>query len=425
MTWQLGSCNPRHLLILHTVQRDAPPSINLEMVASALAAAPSVCIRTPSGARQIRRASGRNARVARVRPEPRPRSDSTVSSDTITRNRPQRAIPAVISAAVAPQKVLIVNTNGGGHANIGFWLAKTLAAQGHSVTLNTIGSKDDKKMQKPPFTYFNELTSAGVQTVWADPGELATKAAGAQFDVVVDNNGKDLDSVGPVAAFAKQCGAKQFLFVSSAGMYKPTPTPPHLEGDAVKESAGHVQVEAKLATMPFSFASFRPQYFTGYGNNKDCEEYFFDRLVRGRPVLVPGSGDQLSVVAHAEDVATMMAAAVGNPAANGVIFNAVTNKAVTLNGMVQLCAAAAGVEPKIVNYDPKKLPEGVEVKKAFPFRPIHFYSYPANALKLLDWQPKHDLAADLKERFEFYKASGRANKDMSFELDDKILASLR
>ena len=354
-----------------------------------------------------------------------PRSDSTVSSDTITRNRPQRAIPAVISAAVAPQKVLIVNTNGGGHANIGFWLAKTLAAQGHSVTLNTIGSKDDKKMQKPPFTYFNELTSAGVQTVWADPGELATKAAGAQFDVVVDNNGKDLDSVGPVAAFAKQCGAKQFLFVSSAGMYKPTPTPPHLEGDAVKESAGHAQVEAKLATMPFSFASFRPQYFTGYGNNKDCEEYFFDRLVRGRPVLVPGSGDQLSVVAHAEDVATMMAAAVGNPAANGVIFNAVTNKAVTLNGMVQLCAAAAGVEPKIVNYDPKKLPEGVEVKKAFPFRPIHFYSYPANALKLLDWQPKHDLAADLKERFEFYKASGRANKDMSFELDDKILASLR
>ena len=63
---------------------------------------------------------------------------------------------------MAPQKVLIVNTNGGGHANIGFWLAKTLAAQGHQVTLNVVGSQDDKKMQKPPFTYFSELTSAGV-----------------------------------------------------------------------------------------------------------------------------------------------------------------------------------------------------------------------------------------------------------------------
>ena len=147
MTWQLGSCNLRHLLILHTVQRDAPPSINLEMVASALAAAPSVCIRTPSGARQIRRASGRNARVARVRPEPRPRSDSTVSSDTITRNRPQRAIPAVISAAVAPQKVLIVNTNGGGHANIGFWLAKTLAAQGVPAKETSVSCQADIRYQ--------------------------------------------------------------------------------------------------------------------------------------------------------------------------------------------------------------------------------------------------------------------------------------
>jgi nucleoside-diphosphate-sugar epimerase len=43
-------------------------------------------------------------------------------------------------------------------------------------------------------------------------------------------------------------------------------------------------------------------------------------------VCVPGSGDQLSVVAHAEDVAAMMAAAVGCDAAAGQAFNAVTNK---------------------------------------------------------------------------------------------------
>ena len=54
------------------------------------------------------------------------------------------------AASVSPRKVLIVNTNGGGHANIGFWLAKTLAAQGHQVTLNVVGDADDAKMQKPP-----------------------------------------------------------------------------------------------------------------------------------------------------------------------------------------------------------------------------------------------------------------------------------
>ena len=331
----------------------------------------------------------------------------------------------VSAASVSPRKVLIVNTNGGGHANIGFWLAKTLAAQGHQVTLNVVGEQDDKKMQKPPFSYFGELTSAGVRTVWANPGDLASKASGENFDVVVDNNGKDLDSVGPVADFAVAAGASQFFFVSSAGMYKPTATPPHLEGDAVKESAGHNQVESMLASKPFKYSSFRPQYFTGYGNNKDCEEWFFDRLVRGRPVPVPGSGGQLSVVAHAEDVATMMAAAVGNDAAAGQIFNAVTNRAVTLNGMVEICAKAAGVTPTIVNYDVNDMPPGVEVKKAFPFRPIHFYSYPAKALEVLDWKPKHDLASDMAERFAFYKASGRADKEMAFENDDKILNHVR
>jgi len=207
-----------------------------------------------------------------------------------------RAAPQTSAAStVSPRKVLIVNTNGGGHANIGFWLAKTLVQQGHQVTLNVVGDKDDKKMQKPPFSYFPELTSLGVRTTWSDPCDLASKASGEKFDVVVDNNGKDLASVGPVADFAEAAGAKQFFFVSSAGMYKPTNTPPHLEGDAVKETAGHAVVEQMLFKKPFAASCFRPQYFTGYGNNKDCEEWFFDRIVRGRPVPVPGSGDQVRI----------------------------------------------------------------------------------------------------------------------------------
>jgi hypothetical protein len=82
-------------------------------------------------------------------------------------------------------------------------------------------------------------------------------------------------------------------------------------------------------------------------------------------------------------------------------------------------------QPRIVNYDPKNVPDGVEVKKAFPFRPIHFYSYPAKALEVLDWQPKHDLLTDMQERFAFYKASGRGDKEMTFETDDKILNHAR
>jgi len=55
--------------------------------------------------------------------------------------------------------------------------------------------------------------------------------------------------------------------------------------DAVKESAGHVGVEKYIAEQFGSWASFRPQYMIGSGNNKDCEEWFFDSNNNRQPIL--------------------------------------------------------------------------------------------------------------------------------------------
>ena len=332
-----------------------------------------------------------------------------------------------VSFKVENKSVLIVNTNGGGHANIGFWLSKTLASAKHDVTLCVVGEETDKKMQKAPFTYFEkDLKPMGVKTMWSNPADLKSNLSGAKFDIVCDNNGKDLDSVGPVAEFAKEAGAEQFFFISSAGIYKPTPTPPHVEGDAVKETAGHAIVEKHLVDMKFpkGMASFRPQYLTGYGSNKDCEEYFFDRIQRGKPIVIPGSGDQFASVSHAEDLATMIASAVDNANAKDEIFNCVTQKGVTLRGMAEVCAKAMGKEATIVTYKEGSV-EGVEAKKQFPFRVVHFYASSAKAMAKLGWEPKHpNLEATLKDRYAEYCASGRDKKEMTFELDETVLATL-
>ena len=55
-------------------------------------------------------------------------------------------------------------------------------------------------------------------------------------------------------------------------------------------------------------------------------------------------------IAHARDNAHMIALAVGNPAAYGEIFNCVRDKGVTLDGLVDMCAAAAGVKPTTIHY---------------------------------------------------------------------------
>lgn len=82
---------------------------------------------------------------------------------------------------------------------------------------------------------------------------------------------------------------------------------------------------------------------------------------------IPGSGLQLSNITHARDLSSMLTLAVENPdAAKGSIFNIVSDRAVTLDGIAKLCAQAAGRPANIVHYDPKAV--GVDAKKAFPFR---------------------------------------------------------
>eukprot|EP00262_Sarcandra_glabra_P007503 TRINITY_DN2035_c0_g1_i1.p1 TRINITY_DN2035_c0_g1~~TRINITY_DN2035_c0_g1_i1.p1 ORF type:complete len:402 (+),score=85.90 TRINITY_DN2035_c0_g1_i1:50-1255(+) len=328
-------------------------------------------------------------------------------------------------ASSEKKKVLIVNTNSGGHAVIGFYLAKELLGSGHEVTVLTVGEEVSEKMKKPPFNRFSELVTAGGRTIWGDLADVGKVVQGAAYDVVLDNNGKDLDSVRPVVDWAKNSGVEQFLFISSAGIYKTSDEPPHVEGDLVKDDAGHIAVEKYIEKLSFSsWAAFRPQYMIGSGNNKDCEEWFFDRIVRDRPVPIPGSGMQLTNISHVRDLSSMLTLAVENPAsASGKIFNCVSDRAVTFDGLAKLCAQAAGCQLKIIHYDPKAV--GVDAKKAFPFRNMHFYAEPRAAKEILGWSSSTNLPEDLKERFDEYVRIDRAKKPMKFDIDDKILESLK
>ncbi|OAY65567.1 Chloroplast stem-loop binding protein of 41 kDa a, chloroplastic [Ananas comosus] len=160
----------------------------------------------------------------------------------------------------------------------------------------------------------------------------------------------------------------------------------------------------------------------GSGNNKDCEEWFFDRIVRKRPIPIPGSGMQLTNISHVRDLSSMLTLAVEEPvSSNGKIFNCVSDRAVTFDGLAKLCAQAAGCELKIVHYDPKAV--GIDAKKAFPFR--NMVMFPTSFSKeILGWTSTTNLPEDLKERFADYVSIGRDKKEMQFQADDLILESL-
>ncbi|GBF92611.1 chloroplast stem-loop binding protein of 41 kDa, chloroplastic [Raphidocelis subcapitata] len=325
------------------------------------------------------------------------------------------------AVTVRADKCLIVNTKGGGHAFIGYHLAKQLAAKGHDVTIFNDGDQA-KLSAKAPFNQYPTLK--GVKVAWGNPTDYSTFPEGP-FDVVYDNNGKDLDSCKPLIDAAKGM-VKHYVFVSSAGAYKADSIEPmHVEGDERKASAGHVAVENYLKEEGLPYTVFQPLYIYGPHTAKDCEQWFVDRVIRDRPVPIPVPGVQLVTLTHVEDVASMLAAVPGNKAAVGQHYNVCSDRAVTFQGIVKAVGKALGKEPKVVLYSPEEIGTGKSGKaEGFPFRTVHFFASSEKAKRELGWRPAHDFMGDVDALVKEYKASGRAAKEIDFSVDDKILKAV-
>lgn len=301
----------------------------------------------------------------------------------------------------------------GGTRFIGVYLTQILLDQGHEVVL---------------FNRGNKAAPEGVRVIKGDrkdPAQLREKLAGESFDVIFDNNGRERSDTEPLAEMFKG-KIKHFIYVSSAGVYLPSEELPHREGDAVDPNSRHkgkFETEAYLEAAGLPWTSFRPTYIYGPENYNPVESWFFDRLVRDRPIPMPHGGLYVTQFGHVQDLAQAMAAVIGNDKAIGQIYNLSGDRYVTFKGLAQACAIAAGKDPAtltFINFDPQQLDLGKH--KAFPVRVQHFCCEVKKAMEDLNWQPQFDLVSGLKDSFEKdYLASGRAQETLDFDLDDEII----
>lgn len=304
----------------------------------------------------------------------------------------------------------------GGTRFIGVYLTKLLVAQGHEVVLFNRGNKP------APVVGIRQIV--GDRT---DPLQLKTTLSSESFDAVFDNNGRELSDTQPLVDIFNG-RIQHFVYVSSAGVYLKSDQMPHVEGDAVDPNSRHkgkFETEAYLAESGIPFTSIRPVYIYGPQNYNDLEAWFFDRIVRDRPIPIPGNGMALTQFGHCQDLAAAMTAALGNDRAIGQIYNVSGDRAVTFDGLARACAAAAGKDPaslQIVHYDPKKFDFGK--RKAFPMRVQHFFTNIHKAKTELGWQPQFDLVSGLADSFQNdYLASGRDKAEIDFSLDEEILSA--
>ena len=305
----------------------------------------------------------------------------------------------------------------GGTRFIGVYLTKILVDQGHEVVLFNRGN--------------NPAPVAGISQIHGDrkdAAQLKEKLAGESFDAIFDNNGRELSDTQPLVEIFNG-KVQHFVYVSSAGVYLKTPQMPHVEGDTVDPKSRHKgkhHTEAYLTESGIPWTSIRPVYIYGPQNYNDLEAWFFDRLVRDRPIPIPGNGQYITQLGHIQDLAVAMARVLGNKTAIGKIYNISGDRYVTFDGLAYACASAVGKSPediKLVHYEPSKFDFGK--KKAFPMRQQHFFADIHQAKTDLDWQPNYDLVSGLKDSFQNdYLASGRDHSEIDFALDEEILGKI-
>ncbi|QZZ21528.1 NAD-dependent epimerase/dehydratase family protein [Leptothermofonsia sichuanensis E412] len=303
----------------------------------------------------------------------------------------------------------------GGTRFIGVYLTRMLVQQGHEVVLFNRGN------QPAPVEGVGQIH--GDRT---NPADLKEKLAGETFDAIFDNNGRELSDTQPLADIFKD-RVQHFVYMSSAGVYLKSDQMPHIEGDPIDPRSRHKgkhDTETYLADQGVPFTSIRPTYIYGPHNYNDLEAWFFDRIVRDRPIPIPGHGQHFTQFGHVRDLAQAMVQVLGNSQAIGQIYNVSGERYVTFDGLARACAIAAGKSPdtlQLVHYDPRQFDFGK--RKAFPLRPQHFFASIQKAVTDLNWKPEYDLISGLKDSFHNdYLASGRDRTEIDFSVDSEILA---
>jgi nucleoside-diphosphate-sugar epimerase len=303
-------------------------------------------------------------------------------------------------------KILVM----GGTRFVGKPLVAQLLSEGHELTLFTRG--------KNP-------VPAGVEHLCGDRSTAEGLAAlqGRSFDVIVDSSGRTLDDS---RAVIERTGAPshRFLYVSSAGVYADSELWPLTEDsptDPQSRHSGKLDTEAWLTAEKIPFTSFRPTYIVGAGNYNPVESWFFDRIVHGRPVPLPGDGSTITQLGHVNDLATAMALSLGVDAAANRVYNCSSVQGITFKGLVAAAARACGKDPasvEILSFDPAGVDK--KARKAFPLRMAHFLTDVTRVQRELAWTPAYSVEAAMADSFTNDYA-GRMPTSPDFSGDEGLI----
>jgi nucleoside-diphosphate-sugar epimerase len=272
----------------------------------------------------------------------------------------------LLENSVSAFNVLVI----GGTRFSGAYLWKELHDRGHSVTVYNRGKTEPKPVVRESEEDFQARISAATSLKGdrKDPEQLKELIDPSAYDYVYDMNAREESDTRPLAElFVGQANFKQYVFMSSAGVYLKSEEMPHLERDPVDPASRHkgkLNSEECLKELGLPWCSFRPTYICGPQNYNPVERFFFERVDSDRPLCIPGHGQHLTGLGHVEDLAVAMANVIGREdRTTGKVYNVQNTQAITFDGVAKAAAKVCGREAEIIHFEPKDFtfPEGKKV----------------------------------------------------------------
>lgn len=205
----------------------------------------------------------------------------------------------------------------------------------------------------------------GVEQLKGDMANLKAVAAsltGLHFDVICDFivfTPKEAQE--RIDLFKNHC--HQYIFVSSATVYQKPPATYLMTESTPKVNPYWDYAQEKIAceavyTKAFLEEEFpvtivRPSYTYGDTsipwvlNARDHRYSFIHRMIKGKPVVIPGDGSSFFTLTHNSDFAYAFVGLMGNQQALGHSFHITSHQAMTWDGYLQVIAKKVGATPII------------------------------------------------------------------------------
>ncbi|MBI3949803.1 MAG: NAD-dependent epimerase/dehydratase family protein [Acidobacteria bacterium] len=314
----------------------------------------------------------------------------------------------------------------GGTRFIGRHLVEELLRKGHHVTLFHLGRQN-------PFGH-------QVEEIHADRlnHRAVRKAlAGKSFDAVIDNayvreRGTSAQDVAAMVEATRE-GLHHYVFTSSVAVYPfefdmtedwplADRADPYTRDKA--ESERYLFDQHHKTGLPISM--IRPPFVYGPYNDIYREAFFWDRMLLGRPIILPDQGQNLMQFAYVKDVAWALVRVLEVDAAVGQAYNIAHESPITQREFVESLARAAGTSVPLASVSRKRIRE---LGGNMFDEPLYFgvlFDIPSFSVRVdkarqqLGFRPTA-WEDGLRETYEWYRREGRHARPLDFSFEDRVL----